>query len=159
MLDKDVVSMEWTIVYWLCHLVNQVKSLAYEVVLILDDRDNFGFVWPYPTHISIIFVQTHQNFVLMIVTFLHRYSSRKVASKKVADNIGSQFNVPVEVSYKLTLINFFCGLQSYILLHTVCRRWCRSSPPPVYRTSHDNQSWNLKLIATSSFLVQFWVVL
>jgi len=44
MLDKDVVSMEWTIVYWLCHLVNQVKSLAYEVVLILDDRDNFGFV-------------------------------------------------------------------------------------------------------------------
>ncbi|XP_062208058.1 crossover junction endonuclease MUS81-like isoform X2 [Phragmites australis] len=40
---------------------------AYEVVLILDDRENFG------------------------------YRSRKVASRKVADNIHSQFNVPVEV--------------------------------------------------------------
>ena len=107
MLDKDVVSMDNCILAMPPRQSSEEFLEAYEVVLILDDRENFGFVWPYPTHISIIFVQTHQNFVLMIVTFLHRYSSRKVASKKVADNIGSQFKVPVEVSYKLTLIKFF----------------------------------------------------
>ena len=33
MLDKDFVSMEWTIVHCLCHLISQVKSLAYEVCM------------------------------------------------------------------------------------------------------------------------------
>nr|APZ84457.1 structure-specific endonuclease subunit MUS81-1 [Zea mays subsp. mays]APZ84461.1 structure-specific endonuclease subunit MUS81-1 [Zea mays subsp. mays]APZ84470.1 structure-specific endonuclease subunit MUS81-1 [Zea mays subsp. mays]APZ84471.1 structure-specific endonuclease subunit MUS81-1 [Zea mays subsp. mays]APZ84473.1 structure-specific endonuclease subunit MUS81-1 [Zea mays subsp. mays] len=67
MLDKDVVSMNNCILAMPPRQSSEEFLEAYEVVLILDDRENFG------------------------------YCSRKVASKKVADNIGSQFNVPVEV--------------------------------------------------------------
>ncbi|CAD6342598.1 unnamed protein product [Miscanthus lutarioriparius] len=67
MLDKDVVSMDNCILAMPPRQSSEEFLEAYEVVLILDDRENFG------------------------------YSSRKVASKKVADNIGSQFKVPVEV--------------------------------------------------------------
>ncbi|KXG34104.1 crossover junction endonuclease MUS81-like [Sorghum bicolor] len=66
-MDKDVVSMDNCILAMPPCQSSEEFLEAYEVVLILDDRENFG------------------------------YSSRKVASKKVADNISSQFNVPVEV--------------------------------------------------------------
>jgi hypothetical protein len=89
-------------------------SIKWRVSWSLRGCSDIGWSWEFwvcmtvsYSYISIIFVQIHQNFALMIITFLHRYSSRKVASKKVADNISSQFNVPVEVSYKLTLIKFF----------------------------------------------------
>ena len=57
--------------------------------------------------LSIIFVDTSKFCSHDCYIFAYRYCSRKVASKKVADNIASQFNLPVEVSYKLTLIKFF----------------------------------------------------
>ncbi|OEL26235.1 Crossover junction endonuclease MUS81 [Dichanthelium oligosanthes] len=67
MLDKDTILMDDSILAMPPRQSNEEFLEAYEVVLILDDRENFG---------------SH---------------SRKVASRKVADNICSQFNVSVEV--------------------------------------------------------------
>ncbi|CAO2167705.1 unnamed protein product [Urochloa humidicola] len=67
MLDKDTVSMEHSILAMPPRQYNEEFLEAYEVVLILDDRESFGS------------------------------RTRKVASRKVADNISSQFNVSVEI--------------------------------------------------------------
>lgn len=67
MLDKDPVLVDHSILAMPPWQSNEEFLEAYEVVLILDDRENFGS------------------------------RSRKVASKKVADNISSQFNISVEV--------------------------------------------------------------
>ncbi|KAG2603282.1 crossover junction endonuclease MUS81-like isoform X1 [Panicum virgatum] len=66
-LDKNSVLTDHSILAMPPHQSNEEFLEAYEVVLILDDRENFGS------------------------------RSRKVASRKVADNICSQFNVSVEV--------------------------------------------------------------
>ncbi|PUZ53030.1 hypothetical protein GQ55_5G020500 [Panicum hallii var. hallii] len=67
MLDKNYVLTDHSILAMPPHQSNEEFLEAYEVVLILDDRENFGS------------------------------RSRKVASRKVADNICSQFNVSVQV--------------------------------------------------------------
>ncbi|CAO2196265.1 unnamed protein product [Urochloa humidicola] len=67
MLDKDTVSMEHSILAMPPRQYNEEFLEAYQVVLILDDRESFGS------------------------------RSRKVSSRKFADNISSQFNVSVEI--------------------------------------------------------------
>ncbi|CAL4945571.1 unnamed protein product [Urochloa decumbens] len=67
MPDKDTVLVDHSILAMPPRQSSEEFLEAYEVVLILDDRENFG------------------------------PRSRKVASRKFADNISSQFNVSVEV--------------------------------------------------------------
>ncbi|KAL6616685.1 hypothetical protein ACP70R_038955 [Stipagrostis hirtigluma subsp. patula] len=66
MLNKTTIYMDSSILAMPPRQSSEEFLEAYEVVLILDDRENFG-------------------------------CSRKIASRKAAENIRSQFNVPVEV--------------------------------------------------------------
>ncbi|VAH60251.1 unnamed protein product [Triticum turgidum subsp. durum] len=83
MLDKDTGGMGNSILAMPPRLSNEKFLEAYEVVLILDDREIFGF---YPLCSMRRISDTYSV-----------YNSRKSRGKRVVGNIHSKFHVPVEI--------------------------------------------------------------